>query len=126
MNLLAETSLEVTGDLLRSLGPTGAIVVVLGYTLRKMVIGLMPYIDRIVTAHATRQHVMAENQTKLTDGTLDIQRQVLEVVKASAVQIPNVCRAACPYDHPATNGDAPPDSRKTPTTRVQPQPRTRP
>lgn len=79
-------------EALRGLGVPGAIIGVLGYTLRKFFIWATPHAEAMITAYVKRQDSMATCQEKLTDSTIEIQQKNTTMLEAIQKQLSGVCR----------------------------------
>ena len=83
---------DVILPLLKTLGVPGAWLIVIAYTLRKIVLWAMPHIAAIIKAHVDRQATMAECQTRLTDSTIKIQGENHRILKDIYSRLPRMCQ----------------------------------
>lgn len=87
---------DITTDwlltLLRDLGPTGALLVIIAYTLRRVILWLMPHAERVVDAHIARQEKMGKEQERLTNACIEIQTKNAEALRELNAKLPGVCK----------------------------------
>ena len=99
---------DVILPLLKTLGVPGAWLIVIAYTLRKIVLWAMPHIADIIKAHVDRQATMAECQTRLTDSTIKIQGENHRILKDIYSKLPQMCQMHRQLNQPPSvtpNGD---------------------
>ena len=97
--MIADADTETINNLVavfKGLGVPGGCLLVLAWTLRKVVLWAMPHVERMTAAYVSRQKAMEDCQKSLTDGTLEIQRQTLAAVLELKNILPMVCEAKCP------------------------------
>lgn len=81
--------------MIRVLGAPGAFVVVVAYTLRKIVTWAMPHAEAMAKAWMSRQQTMEQCQKDLTEQTIAIQKQALEQLDQVRESLAGVCKANC-------------------------------
>ena len=92
----ADPSMVLIVQVLQGLGVPGSIIIILGYTLRKIVLWGTPWMEKIFAAHVQRQEVMAEQSRRLTDGCLEIQQKNADVLADLNLKLPALCRVRPP------------------------------
>lgn len=83
---------------LKEFGLPGALVVIVGYTLRRLFKWGTPIAERIANAHIDRQVKMGEQQEKLTNASISIQQENATILKSLDVRLAAVCKARCPTE----------------------------
>jgi hypothetical protein len=69
---------------IKSLGLPGALLLIVAYTAKKTVTWAMPRVEKLIEAWIARQATMAECQQKLTESTIDIQKESLTIHKKNS------------------------------------------
>lgn len=95
MHLLAEAAAQEytwVSDILRGLGPTGAVTAIIGYTLRKFFVWVTPLVEQVAKAHIERQHSTQKCMEELTTGLLEAQKKHAETLAAIEQAIPKACK----------------------------------
>lgn len=77
----------------KEFGFPGGLLILIGYTLRKIVLWAYPHAERMIAAYIKRQETMEECQKKLTDSTIEIQREALGYIKEIRKDMPLMCLA---------------------------------
>ena len=97
MNLLLQAITPDSADVaqfIKGLGVPGAWLAVAAYTVRKIVIWAMPHVEAMIAAYLSRQSTMEECSRKLTESTIEIQRQNQESLRAIQEKLPALCQAS--------------------------------
>src|SRR6476659_2631393 len=88
---------EVTGwleSIFKNFGPTGGVLAILAYSLRKFCTWLMPHAERLFEAYIERQRSVAASLEKLTDKSIEIQQKNADTLSTMNQKMQSVCMAA--------------------------------
>ena len=84
-----EPEYSLITDVWDRFGFQGTILFILAYSARKFVLWAIPHVETAIRTHT-------ENQTKLTDSTIEIQKEALTLLRSMDSKMPTVCKAQCP------------------------------
>lgn len=85
--------LESLVPFIKSLGVPGAWLLVAAWTIRKIVLWITPHLEKLIGAHISRQKTMEECQVKLTESTIEIQKENQQAIKRIEEKLPALCQA---------------------------------
>lgn len=84
---------ELLKPYIQSLGFPGLLLLIIAFTLRKVIIWAMPHLEDLVKAYISRQKTMEECQKQLTEETIKIQEDTRMKIESLRQDLKGICRS---------------------------------